>query len=272
MDPRQLQQTLGYFKHHIEQLYASALRSRKRIAELEARLALERSGRGMPSDAALLSQYGEDVLLWEILGRPLSGFFIEVGAFDGKSLSVSWFFERLGWSGLLIEGIPDRFEACRAARPGSRVVHGALSRRGSAPTARFSVPSAQPMLAFNSTHASHRDRVAREGGTVQEIEVPQTTMDDLLASHPGPDGPPRIDFAVIDVEGGEPDVLDGFDLIKHRPRVLVIEDNQIGQPETPVSRLMAKAPYIEVTQLVVNRVYVLKDERDVIERARGWTL
>lgn len=268
MDPAQLQQTLGSFKHHIEALYASALRSRKRVAELEARIAMHREGAEAPPDAVMQSQYGEDVLLWEVLGRPRRGFFIEVGAFDGRSLSVSWFFERIGWTGLLIEGIPERCAQCRAARPKSRVEHAALSRRGASGVTRFSVPTGQPMLSFHGTHESHRQRVAREGGAVVEVEVPVTSMDALLEKAP----PERIDFAVIDVEGGEPDVLDGFDLAGWKPRVLVIEDNLIALPETPVTRVMAGRGYVEATRLVVNRVYVHQDEREVLERARGWML
>jgi len=34
---------------------------------------------------------------------------------------------------------------------------------------------------------------------------------------------------VIDVEGGELEVLDGFDLQIQRPRVLIIEDNSMGR-------------------------------------------
>ncbi len=270
MDQAQLQQALGYFKHHIERLYASALRSRKRVAELEARIALGRDGREAPADAVMHSQYGEDVLLWEVLGRPLRGTFIEAGAFDGRSLSVSWFFEQIGWTGLLVEAIPERCEECRRNRPRSRVEHAALSRRGTSGVTTFNVPQAQPMLSYLGTQDAHLQRVAREGGAVRRVEVPATSLDALLEGTPQAAG--RIDFAVLDLEGGEPDALDGFNLDRHSPRVLVIEDNDIGKPETPVTRIMANTPYVEATQLVVNRVYVHRSEREVLERARGWAL
>ena len=43
------------------------------------------------------SQNGEDHFAHSVLGRPSSGFFVEVGAFDGVFLSGTYAFELLGW-------------------------------------------------------------------------------------------------------------------------------------------------------------------------------
>ena len=47
------------------------------------------------------------------------------------------------------------------------------------------------------------------------------TLDEVLEQIPHP----RIDFLSIDVEGVELQVLRGFDILKHCPRLMVIEDN-----------------------------------------------
>lgn len=70
----------------------------------------------------LQSQFGEDAFLMDLFDGRTEGFFIEAGAFDGRRLSATYVLEALGWTGLLVEPMPDRFEQCRAARPGSRVV------------------------------------------------------------------------------------------------------------------------------------------------------
>lgn len=263
-------------KSHVERLYASCLRSRKRAAALEARLLHPQPPGRHDSLPELSSQYGEDVLLWEVLGRPARGRFIEVGAFDGRTLSVSWFFEQLGWTGLLIEANPGRARQCATNRPASRVVHAALGPRGAHGTAGFVVPRDQEMLAYLTSDAAHRARVERESTGLDRIDVPVTTMDALLDDHgaaasPDDAGAP-IDFAVIDVEGGEPELLDGFDLDRHRPRVLVIEDNAISQPSTPLTTAMTGRGYIEAARLWVNRIYVRQDEPDMLRRARDWQL
>ncbi|XP_064119010.1 uncharacterized protein LOC135224018 [Macrobrachium nipponense] len=56
------------------------------------------------------------------------GFFVEVGAADGESLSNSIFFERqLGWRGLLIEATPGYFEALKNKKRNAYIIHAALS-------------------------------------------------------------------------------------------------------------------------------------------------
>ena len=43
-----------------------------------------------------------------------SGFYIELGANDGISQSITLFFERsMGWKGILIEPDPNLFELCK---------------------------------------------------------------------------------------------------------------------------------------------------------------
>ena len=64
------------------------------------------------------AQDGEDVLLAELFGYKTDGFFIEIGAYDGLYLSNSYFFEQLGWRGLLVEPLPEKAAACRRNRPG----------------------------------------------------------------------------------------------------------------------------------------------------------
>ena len=47
------------------------------------------------------------------------------------------------------------------------------------------------------------------------------TLDDLLAEA----GNPRLDYVSIDVEGAELQVLSGFNLERHRPPLVLIEDH-----------------------------------------------
>jgi hypothetical protein len=56
---------------------------------------------------------------------------------------------------------------------------------------------------------------------VDQITVQGMTLDSIL-SQVG--APASIDFVSIDVEGHEIDVLDGFDLARWLPKILVVED------------------------------------------------
>ncbi len=55
------------------------------------------------------SQYGEDFILWNFFDYKEHGFFIDVGAFDGKHLSNTLSFEEHGWKGICIEPVSEYF-------------------------------------------------------------------------------------------------------------------------------------------------------------------
>lgn len=236
----------------------------QKIAALEARERLREIGRAPSMPVEFRAQFGEDTLIWDLLGGQMDGFFIEVGAFDGYHFSVTYALEAIGWKGLLIEAIPERAEQCRARRPSSRVVNAALSRRGSSGTATFQVTNDQygGMLSYlhpDPLHVGDLDagKVAR-----REVTVPLTTMNELLRDHDGP-----IDVASIDVEGGELALLDGFDLHRFKPRLLLLEDNSYGR-NPALAEYMKTQPYVQVAWLEVNRVYVRADEQDIMRRNR----
>ena len=43
--------------------------------------------------------------------------YLEMGAFDGETMSNTLFFEDLGWSGVLVEAHPARFKKLKTRRP-----------------------------------------------------------------------------------------------------------------------------------------------------------
>ena len=55
------------------------------------------------------SQWCEDILLYNLFKKKPTGFYIEIGAFDGVRLSNTYFFECIGWTGLLVEPQPIQF-------------------------------------------------------------------------------------------------------------------------------------------------------------------
>lgn len=237
---------------------------------LAARAAHLPGRRASPRPLELRSQFGEDAFLLDLFQDQESGFFIEVGAFDGFTLSVTYAFETLGWTGVLIEPLPHRAEECRRRRPASRVVHAALSRRGSPPTTTFIMLESPGEPADLMSHAAaatgHARRIAGSGARRATVTVPQTTMDAVLEGHTGP-----IDFAVIDVEGGELDLLDGFDLGRWRPRVLVVEDAGLvegaGGESPDLIRRVESAGYVRVRRVGPNHAFVRSDEAELIRRA-----
>lgn len=250
----------------VQRIDSQLQRARRRLYRLEALHLLGQRGRTPSLPVKFRAQFGEDLTLWELFEDQADGFYIEVGAFDGVELSVSYVFESIGWTGLLVEALPDRYAQCVKNRPGSRVVHGALSRDGSTGTATFESVEGEgeaPLFSFLSATRAHLKRVRAKSWQTRKTVVPLTSMNALLADHTRP-----IDFAVIDVEGAEIPLLQGFDLERFRPRVLVIEDNA-GAKDRTLPAYMSAFPYTEVGWVGVNRLYIRTDETGLLERFRS---
>lgn len=165
-------------------------------------------------------QHGEDCVLWSVFqDLKTPGFFLDVGALDGKRFSNTYVFEQAGWTGMCVEAHPFYVPYVKRNRPNSIVVHAAASNENKDKTKFYanklgslSTLDASMATLFSTKYAKHF-----KGFT--EIEVPMRTVDSMLEEH----NIKRVQVVSIDVEGTELDVLKGFNIAKYKPRILVIE-------------------------------------------------
>jgi len=232
------------------------LRDQVNVARKESAMASIRDETRLP--LAMPSQNGEDLLLWNFFGRKRSGFYVEVGAYDGVGFSNSYFFEAIGWHGVLVEAVPELYRSAAAARPNSRVVHAAAGDYDG--TIRITIAEGEHGVATLSSATPDRARIAREGGRTREAEVPLRTLNGILDDVREP-----IDFVSIDVEGTELSVLRGFDLTRFAPRMLVIEDNS-GGVDRGVNDYLAQCGYAERFRIEQNAFFMRRDDA----REIGW--
>jgi hypothetical protein len=101
MTEKELKDTIAYWVEAHRNL-------KRRVCVDEVNDQLRLAGRTATLPVDFSAQFGEDILLWDIFRGQNDGFFIEVGAYDGVELSVSYIFEALGWRGLLVEALPDQ--------------------------------------------------------------------------------------------------------------------------------------------------------------------
>lgn len=164
--------------------------------------------------------------LWYLMeicfGRREHGLFVEVGANDGISVSNTIGLAKRGWRGYLIEPVPDMADLCRRNLkdfPQCSVHQTAISD-GSAATITLYLggllSTANPELASEYKVISW----AQKSMTGNCLEVPCVTLDRFL-QYEGIEE--EIDVLVVDVEGQEQNVFNGFSLESHRPKMIIVE-------------------------------------------------
>jgi FkbM family methyltransferase len=209
------------------------------------------------TDVPYQSQYNQDKFIHEnFFPEKKGGVFVEIGAYDGKTFSNTYFFEKkLGWKGLCIEPNPQAFSRLKDARD-AICIHGCISENPG--TVKFLQLSGYcEMLSGiqNKYDPAHEKRIETElkshGGAKQEIEVPAFTLNDLALEYKID----RIDYLSIDTEGGEWDILNSinFDLLDID--VISIENNY---GNFKIREFLGSKGYVLIKTLESDEIYKKK--------------
>jgi len=156
-----------------------------------------------------------------IFGKDYRGKLIEVGAFDGVSFSNSMGLLDRGWHGILVEPVPTFAAKCEARylnNPNIRVIRKAISNKSGSQKLNLAGPlstlSAENVIEYKTLDWS------RSSVSDISIEVQTLTLDELLNAELMDSD---FDLLIVDVEGFEQEVFEGFDLKRWNPKMLVIE-------------------------------------------------
>ncbi len=247
---------------------ASAVRRIKR----RSLAALDWAGRQGPSPLAS-SFYEQQAscqvpnLGWyfsRFLGERADGHFVEVGAFDGVYASNTWGLAARGWSGLLVEPVPEFATLCRlnhAKHPNIDVQQTAVGPPDCREvTIRLAgaLSTANPVLA----HEYQRTAWAAPSLSSDSVTVPCTTLDRILETS----GTSDIDLLVIDVEGYEASVFEGFTTTRWVPKMMIVELadahpdlTATASQDFAVSQHILKSGYAVVYKDPINTLFVRFD-------------
>jgi FkbM family methyltransferase len=173
----------------------------------------------VPLDQRFVSfaQAAEDVVLWRTLRHIPTGRYVEVGANDPTSLSITRAFYDRGWRGIEIEPVTEFVEAFRNERPEDVVVQAAVTDADVDTITLHVVDGTGLSTLDDDIKEVHRS----SGWETRDEVVPARRLDDILGEHLKPSD--EIHFMVVDTEGSERAVLASVDLRRWRPWVLVVE-------------------------------------------------
>jgi FkbM family methyltransferase len=154
------------------------------------------------------------------------GIFVEAGAYDGYWGSNTYWFERFrGWTGVLVEPLPELAAKARRERPRSKVFQCALVTKDASASSiviHYGGVMSSVSDAWESDEDARAHAVVGAGlvhSSTYELIVSARTLNDVLTEA----GVGEIDLLSLDVEGYEISALQGLDLSRHKPRFMLIE-------------------------------------------------
>jgi FkbM family methyltransferase len=159
----------------------------------------------------------EKQLVWKFFDCAKHGVFVEVGANHPTIQSQTWLLEQNGWSGVLVEPNPELCELLRAQRPRSRTFQAAAGRPDQGGEVDL-------FMGKSDLHSTLVPIIGEPPLSGAKVRVQLRTLDSILAEA----SVEKIDFLSVDVEGTELDVLDGLNLEKYAPRLILLEEHRLN--------------------------------------------
>lgn len=142
-----------------------------------------------------------------------TGYYVEIGAFDGKKKNSTIILEELGWNGVCVEPTPSSYAQLIKNRK-CRCENVAIWKEDT--IKEFAVYDSDP--AWNGIVETLDKHHIDNLHNARTIHVPTKTWNNLNL-------PKHIDYLQIDVEGAELEILNCIDWNKQHISYICIEDN-----------------------------------------------
>ena len=221
-----------------------------------------------------MGQYGEDFLVNLIFKNKSNGVYLDIGAHDGIRLSNTYCFSKIGWKGVCVEAHPDYYNVCKKYRDNNntKIYNVACSNSDSSSITfyanyRGSLSTLNPNLnEFYKDHYKGYYIDKDYSGKVVNfangpIQVPGKKLDTIIEENIDFFGTNEIDLISIDVDGSEEFVLSGFDILKYKPRVIILE---VSVVRSVVENYMADKGYYKLYDNNTNAIYCRDREDEIL--------
>lgn len=198
--------------------------------------------------------YETDLAIQKYFEPGYIGTCIDIGAGVGTERSNTYYFEKNRWVCLCIEPNPNLYRHMRMYRRLALNLACSNYDKKSAPFQVYVVnqdnqEAISSLVVDQRLVESHKEIIDK----TYEIQVEVKKLDTILSKI----NIEKIDFISIDTEGTELDVLQGFDIARWKPKLLVIENN-FNDPK--LKEYLSKFGYILSERIGVNDFYVNPDE------------
>jgi FkbM family methyltransferase len=190
----------------------------------------------LDDDVIYHSQLGQDLFVLETLNQKKNGFFIEIGAGNGKHLSNTYLLEKeYNWDGILVEPNKSSFKACTNLRH-CRVIN-KLILNSEVATVLFHEKRIGE-FSFSEGYGNKNSNDVIDSYEIESIKFEEIFRDFSII--------PDIDFLSIDTEGSEVEILSSINFSKYRPNIICIEHNYVKSNRVYIKNFLKSKGYIIV--------------------------
>ena len=177
--------------------------------------------RKLGQNSDYFSEAGQDMLVKDnFFKNQKSGFFLEIGAFDGIEGSNCYHFEKfMNWQGIAIEASPLQFEKLKKNR-NCKLINIAIGSENKQVEFYEVVEGFTQMSGINNLNFKDSfERIKKNSNSkINKINIECKTFEKLIPSDQ------IIDLISIDIEGNEPDVLKSINFDKYQIKVIILEN------------------------------------------------
>ncbi len=179
------------------------------------------AGEILDNGVKLYSQYNEELIIRDFFNDRSNGVFLDVGCADYKDMSTTYYLEQhLGWAGIAVDALAEYADAYLKYRPKTRFFRFIVTDHSANNEPFFALLNAKALSSANVRFLKASVKYHHiQSPNIKQQEAPAITLDALLDQN----GVSKIDFLSMDIEGGEPEALAGFNIKKFRPELVCIE-------------------------------------------------
>jgi FkbM family methyltransferase len=186
------------------------------------------------------SQLNQDTKALEFFNYKKDGFFVEIGANDGITLSNTYLLEKeFGWKGICVEAIPELYNKLVINRPNSTCISKAVYKT-SDEEIEFDVANDNLLSGISELISKNSVHYNNVKNNRKNIKVKTITFTDLLDQN---NAPKIIDYLSLDTEGSEYDILLSLDFNKYKFKLIDVEHNYLEPARSNIKKLLLDNGY-----------------------------
>lgn len=202
------------------------------------------------------SQLNQDVNALEFFNYKKDGFFVEIGANDGVTLSNTYLLEKeFGWKGICVEAIPELYNKLVINRPNSTCISRAVYKT-SDEEIEFDIANENLLSGISELISQNSVHYNNVKNNRKIIKVKTITFTDLLDQN---NAPKIIDYLSLDTEGSEYDILLSLDFNKYKFKLIDVEHNYLEPARSNIKKLLLDNGYEYVGENKWDDNYKLKN-------------